>query len=808
MLKNYIKVAFKNIARNKLYAMINILGLAMGLSIYVFGGLLYDYEHSHDTFFKNSSNTYTLESVFSPESNNGGGKTNIVHSAVAPIIKTEISQIEAIARTKIRNYLFTIDDESYFDFLHFSDPELLQIFDFDYVYGDASALENTTGMIITENIANKFFGDQNPIGRTISINHENDFQVTAVIKNLPLNTHFRSNFTLNKPLEIIVPIQAMSILTTENPDTNWNELSTGNITYVLLPEALDGDWLQSQLDGVYERHYPDGPRRYISGLSVRNLVEVNTAVWDEIGIPAIDVIRILGFAVLFIACLNYTNLATAQSLGRAREVGLRKTLGATPAQLLVQFIVESLSLTAVAMILALSVLELLIPLFNSATGKILTVEYLEIITWLSMTTITVGVLAGSYPAFLITRINPINALKENATKGKPAASIRTLMISAQFTISVFMLALVLVVNSQNEKVEEGSNIYPKSLIYTLERIGIDQIEARQETLKEEMLKIPGVENFAYSSQVPYENFRTSFIASNVLADLSSGFRLSQMITDDQFLDTFDIQLIAGRKLNPEIAMDTHIRSRGAVNVLINELAVNNFGFGSPQSAIGESFYEDEGERGITTYTVVGVFENQNIYGLQNRVMPFVSFMREGSYRHASLKLSENYTPDTLSAIENTWKRVIPDYPLQAKFLESRFDEQFSLFSLSSRSLASFAIFALFLALIGLFGLAAFMAEQRTKEIGIRKVLGANTIQIVRLLIWQFSKPVFWAAPIALTLAYFASNEYLQYFADRIQMPFVILIGSGVTGVMLSWATVATHAFRVAKANPIHSLRHE
>ncbi|MBT6329075.1 MAG: hypothetical protein HOJ34_04760, partial [Kordiimonadaceae bacterium] len=400
------------------------------------------------------------------------------------------------------------------------------------------------------------------------------------------------------------------------------------------------------------------------------------------------------------------------------------------------------------MILALSALEIIIPMFNLATAKILDLNYFATMPWLVMTTATVGVLAGTYPAYLITKTSPIEALRDGARKGTSSAWVRGGMIGIQFSLSVFMLALVLVVYSQNKKVEQNLDLFPTPQIYTLDRVGIDQIEPRHDVLRNEMLRIDGVEKFTYSSQVPFEGFNNGFVASTVLNDISSGFRINQMVADFEFLSTYDIELIAGRTTNLEVSMDTHIRERGAVNVMVNELAAQNFGFASPQDAIGKAFYEDEGRDGITTYTIVGVIEDQNIYGLAEPVYPFVYFTRGDSYRHASLKLSKDATPQTIAAIEATWDRVIPDYPLQSSFLESRFEEQFKLFDLSTKSLATFAIFALFLALIGLFGLAAFMAEQRTKEIGIRKVLGANTLQIIKLLIWQFSKPVLWATPVA------------------------------------------------------------
>ncbi len=808
MFNNYIKIAIRSIAKNKLYATINILGLSMGLAIYLFGGLLADYEYSHDAFFENSNRIYTIRGKVNSDANVGVGQIDGVQSAVGPLIKAELNEVEYVARTKIREFLISVGEDNYYQNLRFADPEIMEIFNFEFVYGDKSALQSSTGIVITETIAKKYFGDENPIGKTITLDHEHDLTVAAQIRDLPANSHFNSQIILSRPLDILVPMNAMERITDFVPDTNWGNTSMGDLTYVLLPISLDQEWLQTQMDGIFERHVPDDQRQLLDGFLVRLMIDANTAIWDMLGIPVITVVEILGFMVLIIACVNYTNLATAQSMGRAREVGLRKTLGAGPVQLLAQFIIESLTITFFAMALALVVLEMIIPLFNSATGKILAMNYIDTLPWLLMTTIIVGVLAGSYPAYLITKTNPIEALRDTARKGGSASWVRASMIGFQFTLSVSILASVLVVYAQNKQVEESSNIFPKDQIYTLDRLNVEQMEDRHEVLRNEILNIPYVEDFTFSSQVPYEQTSSTINASKILNDFDATIVFNQLNIDHHFADTYDIPIVAGRNISRDIAMDTHIRERGAVNTLVNEMTVKELGFASAEDAIGQVFYEDEGERGITTYTIVGVMADRNILGLFNVVKPFFFFMRDASYRLASIKISQNAPASVVQDIEDAWENVYPDYPMQGKFLDETFQATYIIFEMATKSLATFAIFALFLASIGLFGLAAFMAEQKTKEIGIRKVLGASNNQILKLLIWQFSKPVLWATPIALGLAYFASSTYLEFFAERIGLPYGMLIGAGVGGLLLSWVTVATHAFNIAKTNPINALHYE
>ncbi len=803
MLGNYIKTALRNIARNKLYSVINIIGLAMGLTIFIFGGVFADYEYSHDAFFENSQRIYTVGVSIKPEANAGINEMNAVPSAVLPFIKAELPEIESSARTVVKEILFSVGEDSYYQTLRFADPELLTIFDFDYIVGDSSALSNSTGMVITESTAFKYFGDENPIGRTITLDHKNDLTVTAVIHDLPPNTHFGSYFIEKAPFDVIVSMAAMERITDIQPDTDWEEMHPTNLTYLLLPENLDQNWLEEELDGIYERHFGDEYKQFVSDVFSKPIIDANLSYWQLIGLPIIETVEILGLLVLIIACVNYTNLATAQSMKRTREVGLRKVLGAGKVQLLLQFIIESTTITLIAMVFSISLLEFLLPLLNMVTGKALALSYQATLPWLLTTTIAVGILSGCYPAYVISKINPIETLRDTGLNGRSSIWVRGIMIGVQFTISVFMLALVLVVISQNERVERSSNIFPKDQIYVLEGFDVEQIAERQELLRNEISSIVGVENFSLSSQVPYEGTQYLIPVSTIVNDFSSSFNINRLLIDRDFLDTYNMPLIVGRMLSGDVSRDSQNFS-----VIVNELAVKNLELVNPEGAIGKVFYGSDGANGISTFTIIGVIEDKNFLGLHNEIKPFVMLTVPDGYREASIKISTDADPQIVKSIEAAWKRVIPDYPMQGRFLTETFQDLFGIFELASKVLSAFALFAFVLALIGLFGLSAFMAEQRTKEIGIRKVHGATPPQVVNLLIWQFSKPVIWATPFALGLAYLASDMYLGFFDDRIGLPYGSLIFAGAIGLLLSWLTVATHAYNVARTNPINALHYE
>jgi putative ABC transport system permease protein len=809
MFWNNVKIALRNLKKNKGFAAINITGLAIGLTIYVFGGLIVDYERTHDLFYKNAERIYTIGATPAPGLNVGVKKFNAVQSAVGPAIEANIPDVEAVARTIVSEYLVAIGSDSFYESIRFADPAFLDIFDFEFLHGDRSLLEKPTSLLITESAAIKYFGKADAVGEVVTLDNEFDFYVSAVIADPPLNTHFVSSPIVEAPFHFVAPIQALTRINDFDVAGDWNNLSISNMTYVMLSPELDGAWLQSQMDSLYERIVDEDRKEVIASFDILPLSSANTAVWDLIGLPVISVISLLSFLVLVVACVNYTNLATAQSLGRSREVGMRKTMGASQRQLLTQFLVESLVITAIAMVIALAALEIVIPLLNNAANKALAINYLQTLPWLVATTVLVGLVAGLYPAWLITRASPIDALRDSARKGKKGSKVRSVMIGGQFAISAFMLALVAIVFMQNEKVKESSYEFPRSEIYTLSRLNVDSIRDRLETLRHELEALPNVDRVAYASQVPYEQNNSSRSVSVRPGDEAGKFNLQYMSMSPEFLEAYDIRLLTGRELSREISNDAEREDSETVNVIVNEMTLEKLGISSPAAAINQRFYGFSEEDGaVPEFVIVGVAPTQNITGLFNAEKPWMYLYNPEYVRIGSIRITGGNMMDIVEQIEEVWDRVIPEYPMQGRFLDDTFNDIYNVLKYMNAALAGFAFIAFALALIGLFGLAAFMATQRTKEIGVRKVLGANSFQIARLLVWQFSTPVLWALAIALPGAYFASSVYLNFFADRIHNTIPILLAAGIVATLLAWGTVAGHAIRIARANPVMALRYE
>jgi putative ABC transport system permease protein len=810
MFQNYIKIALRTLVKNRVFAFINVFGLAIGLTVYLFGGIIADYEREHDIMFTNHERTYTIASNLSPKAGIGVKSLDNTYSAMGPLIGAGLEEIDAFARTIRRGYLVTSGDKHFHQQIRFADKELLDIFNFEYIHGDSSALTDPKGFVVTRTIAMKIFGSLDIVGETVFLNHDHDLRITAVIEDLPNNSHFNSSL-ISEPVEILVPLVALNRIDGWNLEGNWTNISSGNHVYIMTKQPMVLDDLNQKINTIYDNHVdPEMKDEFMSSIRAVPLKSTHSSFWDMVGMPVLESIQILGILVLIVAIVNYTNLATAQSLGRTREVGLRKTLGASRKQLIAQFLTESLTIAFVAMILALVFLELVIPSFNEATSKSVSLDYLGIVPWLFSTTFVVGLVAGAYPSFLITRTTPIEALTNLKTKTGKGNLFRSIMIGTQFLLAIFMLAVVLIVYFQNAKVRESSEIFPKDEVLVLKRTAVESIREREDTLRNELLQLSDVTHVTFTAQTPFEQSNNHRSVSLAKGDKDNEFSTNLNLVDHDFIKTFDVPLLAGRDFSREISADAMPATDAeSANVIVNQLLVKNLGYSDVNEAVGTVFWSDRGEdESALEYRIVGVMEDQNLLGLHNKIKPWIFVNSPEPHRYGAVRIRQGASASVISEVEEVWKRVIPDYPIEHDFLDGLFNDIYAIYKIMNGVLAGFAALALLLALIGLFGLAAFMARSRTKEIGVRIVLGASVQQIIRLLLWQFSKPVMWAVLFALPMAYFAANLYLQFFAERISFQVPIIILSGIIAIALACLIIAVHAIKVATTNPVKALRYE
>ena len=820
MFKNYLTVALRNLSRTRLYTFINIFGLAIGLAICIFANLIANYERNHDVFFANASRIFAVYGIFNPNAGFGVRSAGGIQTRLAPLIAVEAPGVEKSARLLEREYLTSYDDKKFYQSIRFADPDFIKIFQFEYLAGNPqSALDDPDGLIITETVARKFFGDDTAMGKVISVNNEHDLHITAVIADIPKNSHFVANIIVDEPLQMIATTQALERLSSFKMEGDWDNMSSSDVTYVLLAEGQSAVTVNAQLDNIYKQHLPERNKEFLDSFELRELKKLNLYIWEATGLPVLISIQILGLLILIIAIINYTNLATAQIMGRTREVGLRRAMGASRLQLFTQFLVESIALSTMALLFAVGIIELVVPILNDFSNKGISFNIIEkpfLLAWLVLLTIFVGLLSGWYPAFLISRSHPVGLLNGELAQGKRAVLIRNIMLIAQFSIALFMIIAVTIIYTQNNQLEKSSLIFAKDKILTLERFSRPEISARVETLRTEFENIPGVQGFALSSQVPYEQNQGFGKFSLNPGDDTNTFDLYRISIDRNFLQTYDINLLAGRNFSSAYAQDTLLVDeeknpiQESVNVIVNELVLSRLGINNPASAPGQSFYRliEDSPIPVMEYHIVGVLPDQNFLGFHNEIKPIVFANRPENQRIASLKLTGDNITQTLADIDATWERLVPEYPIERRFLEEIFDEIFKIFSGINVILAVFAGVALVVALIGLFGMAAFMAGRRTREVGVRKVMGARVSDIVILLVWQFSQPVFLAIVLASPLAYFAANLYLNFFADRADFPVVWFLGADVAVLLLTSIIVIVHALKVASTRPIKVLRYE
>ncbi len=810
MITSYIKLALRNLIKQRLYAFINIVGLTIGLCVFLFASILVRYESNHDNMFSEHNRIYTVSSIFASTSGSSISEIWNIRTAYGPLFDLEIKELEQVARAIQRERIISVENDHYYQSIRFVDSGFTRIFDFKYMHGDKTAIDDPLGLIVTESTAIKLFGHTEILGEVITLDHRYDMHIAAVIEDLAADSHFNFSLLPGFKLTAIASIQTLVALDDFELAGEWKTLRPYDLTYILLPENRDKNWLQDQVNTVSDRHAPEDEFETIKALKIKNLTEANTGVWEALGFPVLGSVQLLGLLILIISTVNYVNLATAQSLGRSREIGLRKTLGAERSQLLTQFLIESLTITAFAMLLAVSGIELLIPAYNGWTGKAVTLNYLSIFPWLIFTTIIVGLVAGAYPAYMITRQNPIDSLRNVNIKSRKGSFFRSSMITVQFSISIFMLAMVMTISSQNNKVEEMGNEFPKSQIVLLERVDENGIQNKHETLRQEFNNIGDTQGVAFSNGAPFISRGGTQKVTPIKGDESLGFDLRALSIDFEFMDVYNIDLLAGRSFKREIANDMYNEDVEQINVIVNQLTAKKLGFDKAENAIGHTFHQliDGDNIKPREYRIVGLVADQYFLGVTSDIVPMVFLIRPELHNFASIKVNQNNLSHTLTEIDSIWSRVIENQPIRRTLLEFHFNTLFRILEAIKNVLSSFAIVALSLALIGLFGLAAFIAQRRTKEIGIRKIMGANTYQIIRLLLWQFSLPVIWSMLFAVPLAYFASKIYLDFFPERIDFVIPIILLACLISIFTAWIVVVSNTISIARAKPIKSLRYE
>ncbi len=801
MFKNYLKIAVRNLLKHKAYSFINIAGLAIGMTCCLLILLYVLNELSYDRFHQDANRIYRI----AWQSSNP--QTRTPHPMAQAMVKdfTEVESavsLSPIWGPGLTRPMFSVKygDQRFEEREVFSaDSTFFEVFSFPLLKGDPKiALRSPTSLVITEDVARKYFGDEEPLGKVLTINNEVDLKVTGVLQNIPANSHFHFDF--------LIPYALLKMRETGSY-YQWEDF--GHYNYVKLALHADPKTLETKIPDWFLKYneWPaDDVQELKSGQVAFRLqpvtdIHLRSHLKWELE-PNSDVAYVYLFSaiavfVLLIACINFMNLSTARSATRAREVGMRKVLGAFRAQLIGQFLGESILLSVMALLLSIAAVELLLPFFNSVSGRNLAVNYFEnpwLILGVGAMSLAVGIVAGSYPAFFLSALQPVRTLKNTVKFGARSARFRQILVVTQFAISIALIAGTGIVSSQLEFLKNKKLGFDKEQVVVVP-IKSSAMRRNYEAVKAELLRDPAIVSVAAASNVPGGRFNQNQI---YWQDENGEQDVSQVRVDYDFFKTLGIEMAEGRSFSKAMSTDS------ANAFILNETAARMYEW---VTAVGKQITwldDDNTRRG----TVIGVAKDFHFQSLHRSIEPLIFHVLPEGFNYFLIKINGNDVSTTLAYLEKKWRTLEPERAFEYSFLDSDFAALYNSEERMQAIVGNFSFLAIFIACLGLFGLASFTMQQRTKEIGVRKVLGASVSGIVLKLSRDFTRLVLIAFIVASPLAYFAMNAWLQNFAYRTVIGFGVFAWSGLLAFVIALLTVSSQAIKAALANPVDALRYE
>ena len=809
MIKNYLKIAYRNLVKYKFISFINIFGLTVGLACCM---LILTYilnELSYDKYQPNADRVYRVTRTFLNAETKAVSLTlSTISPPFAPLLKNDFGEIEDITRTISNGTTPMKYEEKMFneDNVMFADDHFFNFFKADVVKGDPKrALADPYTLMMTEEIAKKYFGNDEPMNKMIRINLGNyfDFKVTGVYKTFPSNTHFHPDIMLS-----FNTLNDTLIYGAENLRTNWGNNSF--FTYIRLPNQYDPKKLEAQFPAFVDKHMADqyttikpsqGTYLGLQKLTDIHLRSHTDYEAEENGdIKRVYIFSAIALFILLIACINYMNLSTSRSTLRAKEIGIRKVAGAERKEIVFQFLSESILVSYISLLLAIGLTWLALPWLNKVSGQNLTIDILlkwQIIVPLLLIPFLVGIISGIYPALFMSSFQPIKVLKGFLKVGG-GISFRKALVTLQFAISIILIIATGIVFWQMRYMQNKILGFDKEHIVTVPYA--TQLNDKYEAFRNELLTNSNIKNVGRSSRIPTGRLLDAMGARMESADTLAPVNvdIKFVSADHDFISTYGIKVLAGRGFSRDYGRDTSA-------FLINEAAAKILGFKNYADAVGKNF-----GYGNRRGKLIGVFNDFHFESLHQKITPLVLLVPRGagSYGRISIKISGSNIPAALDRIESTWKNFLPDTPYQYAFLDENFSRLYEAEQRQKTILIIFASLAIFIACLGLFGLSAFAIMQRLKEIGIRKVLGADTSTIVALLSKDFLKLVAFAAIPAFVVSWYFMNKWLENFAYRISMPWWMFLTAGILAAVIALITISFQAIKAALTNPVKSLRTE
>jgi len=827
---NYLTVALRNIVRHKLYSAINICGLALGLTCVVLIALFIRDETSFDKWVPDSADLYRLDQTYMLP-----GRAPMVLAAsdfpLPALLKDNLPEVTGMTRFWPRNKTVTIGNRSFVQDVVEVDANFFQIIRLPLIAGNAaSILSKPDSIVLSQSLARKFFGGADPVGKTLAVNRQscpfvsiasissiscaNDaviLRVTGVMADLPHNTHIRA--------EALMPHNSPADSITDFFKAHW--FGANGYGYVRLTPGSDPAAVARKIPALLDRHVnvlqdlgmpgrgskaievhlvPFSNLHMDSGAQVENMVPPGSPIM-------LYGLGVIGVLILLVACFNFTNLATARALLRAREIALRKCAGARRAQIIVQFLGESLLTALLALVLALSLTEMLLPAYDRFLGRPIVLHYVAdwpLLALMVVIAIAAGLASGFYPALILSRFRPAPVLRANEASHTGSSLLRSALVVLQFTVAIGLAIVTLVVSTQLDFMRQQSLGFRRDnilVISTFRRM----TDTARDSFVAELRRHPGILEVAQSADIPFSG--SEYIAQMRLPGRPEYVTMLKQLITPEYFRLYGIRLLAGRFLS-----DAHGEDRindplpseknDGRNILVNQTAAARFGF-TPAQAVGKTVLF-----GASRVRIVGVLADTRIGGAREPPRAMVYLYDRTDSDHISVRIAPGHIPEALDFVDQSWRRFAPNVAIERKFLDDDFQKLYQDEGRQGRMFGIFVGIAIFIACLGLFGLAAFTAGRRTREIGIRKAFGARTRDVTLLLLWQFSVPVLIANAIAWPIAWYYLHGWLQGFADHVWLNPVYFVGAGLAALVIAWATILTHALRVARTNPIHALRYE
>jgi putative ABC transport system permease protein len=799
-------MSWRNISRRKIYSVINILGLAIGLACFVLISLFIQHELSYDRFISDSENIFRV----GYGGTIGANEFTIANSPipVGPALKEDYPEIVDVVRMQKPDdeIHLKVGDQIFKETRFFyADSNFFTFFDFALKAGSPrSALKDPSSLVIAESQVNKYFGDESPLGKVIEMENGESYQIAAVAKDLPPNTHFHFNF-----------IAALKI-NDENQVGNW--FTNSVYTYIKTNGKVQPDSFAKKLEAFVAKHNGPGIEK-IMGITYEQFLQsgnkifyffqplksihlksnLNNELEDNGDSTTVIVFAVIGLIVLIIAGINYINLSTARSVGRAGEVGIRKTFGARRNELIKQYLVESLSLTLLSMILALVMVELLLPGFNSIMGRevslSLSSNYL-MVPALLLIVIVVGLCAGLYPAFVLSSFQPVLVLKGKFKSSPQGRRLRNGLVIFQFCASIILFFATQNIYLQLSYMKNKNLGFNKDHIVVIHQA--PQSKERQQSLKNLWRQSPEIQQITFSNGLPFHNIRAGVFQIEV-AGQNESHALVEIGCDYDFQATYGIELKRGRFFSADMPTDSQA-------VVINEAAVKALSLGE---TLGHQILRARRSGTGDKFTIIGIMKDIHIESLQNPIRPMVLILRSPQdILFTSLRINSNRIQQTLEFIESSWKQIMPDKSFEFNFFDDRYNAMYEKEINSGKLLTGFSILAIFIASLGLFGLSAFTSEQRNREIGVRKVLGASAGQMILLLIKDYLIKLLIAGIIAFPVAWFTMNHWLETYTYRINLSVISFLMVILLATAIAVITVSAQTLKLALKNPVKVLRYE